>query len=98
MHVTLVHVHVKPQSVEAFIEATRLNHEASVQEPGNRRFDVLQNPDDPTRFILYEAYASADDAARHKQTPHYAAWRDAVAEMMAEPRVGVPMNGLFHRG
>jgi len=95
MHVTLVHVHVKPDSVEAFIAATRANHEASVQEAGNRRFDVLQNPDDPTRFILYEAYASADDAARHKQTAHYAAWRDAVADMMAEPRAGVPMVGLL---
>ncbi len=95
MHVTLVHVHVKPESVEAFIAATRANHEASVQEAGNRRFDVLQNPDDPTRFILYEAYASADDAVRHKQTAHYAGWRDAVADMMAEPRVGVPMVGLL---
>lgn len=95
MHVTLVHVHVKPESVEAFITATRANHEASVQEPGNRRFDVLQNPDDPTRFILYEAYASAEDAALHKGTPHYSAWRDEVADMMAEPRSGVPMTGLF---
>ena len=58
MQVTLVHVRVKPESVPAFIEATRLNHEASVQEPGNRRFDVLQDPADPSRFCLYEAYAS----------------------------------------
>lgn len=97
MQVTLVHVHVKPRCVEAFIDATRANHEASIREPGNRRFDVLQNPDDPARFILYEAYASAEDAATHKQTAHYAAWRDAVAEMMDEPRTGVPMNGLFPR-
>jgi autoinducer 2-degrading protein len=95
MHVTLVHVSVKPDCVVAFVAATRANHEASVREPGNRRFDVLQNPEDPARFILYEAYASAEDAAAHKQTPHYAAWRDAVADMMAEPRKGVPMNGLF---
>ena len=98
MHVTLVHVHVKPDSVAAFIDATRLNHEASVKEPGNRRFDVLQDPADPTRFILYEAYATAEDAAAHKQTAHYAIWRDAVADMMAEPRQGVPMQALFPAG
>ena len=95
MHVTLVHVRVKADSVPAFVEATRANHEASVREPGNRRFDVLQSPDDPTRFVLYEAYAAAADAAAHKQTAHYAAWRDAVAGMMAEPRRGEPMRGLF---
>jgi autoinducer 2-degrading protein len=95
MHVTLVHVVVKSEAVDAFIAATRANHEASVQEPGNRRFDVLQAPDDPTRFVFYEAYVSAEDAAAHKQTPHYAIWRDAVAPMMAEPRQGQPMRGLF---
>lgn len=98
MQVTLVHVHVKPEFVDAFIAATRANHEGSVKEPGNRRFDVLQNPEDPTRFILYESYVSAEDAAAHKQTAHYAAWRDAVADMMAEPRTGVPMHGLFPQG
>jgi (4S)-4-hydroxy-5-phosphonooxypentane-2,3-dione isomerase len=95
MHVTLVHVAVKAEAVDAFIAATRLNHESSVQEPGNRRFDVLQSPDDPTRFILYEAYVSRADAAAHRDTPHYARWRDTVAPMMAEPRRGVPMRGLF---
>ncbi|MGZ8217485.1 antibiotic biosynthesis monooxygenase [Methylomagnum sp.] len=95
MQVTLVHVHVKPEFIAAFIDATRANHESSVQEPGNRRFDVLQNPDDPARFILYEAYATAEDAAAHKQTAHYATWRDTVAEMMAEPRRGEPLRGLF---
>lgn len=95
MHVTLVHVRVKPEAIDAFIAATRANHEASIQEAGNRRFDVLQSPDDPARFILYEAYASADDAAAHKVTAHYLAWRDAVAELMAEPRRGEAMNGLF---
>lgn len=98
MRVTLVHVHVKPEYVEAFIAATRANHEASVRESGNRRFDVLQSPQDATRFILYEAYASAEDAAAHKQTAHYAAWRDTVAEMMAEPRQGVPWVGLLPVG
>ncbi len=95
MHVTLVHVHVKPESVGDFIAATRANHAASIAEPGNRRFDVLQAPDEPTRFVLYEAYASAEAAAAHKQTDHYAAWRDAVADMMAAPRRGEPMLGLF---
>ncbi len=95
MHVTLVHVRVKPAAIDAFIAATRANHEASIQEPGNRRFDVLQAPDDPARFILYEAYASADDAAAHKATAHYLAWREAVADMMDEARRGEPMNGIF---
>lgn len=95
MHVTLVHVRVKPESIIAFISATRANHEASVLEAGNRRFDVLQDPEDFGHFMLYEAYASAEDAAAHKLTDHYAAWRDAVADMMAEPRKGTPMRGLF---
>lgn len=95
MQVTLVHVHVKPECIERFIEATRLNHEASVQEAGNQRFDVLQDPQDPGHFILYEAYATPEAAAAHKQNPHYFTWRDTVAEMMAQPRQGVPMNGLY---
>ena len=95
MHVTLVHVYVKPQCLQQFIEATLTNHKASVLEPGNLRFDVLQDPEDPGHFILYEAYATAEDAAAHKQTPHYAVWRDTVADMMAMPRKGVPMSGLF---
>ena len=95
MHVTLVEVSVKPDRVDEFVEATRANHEGSVTEPGNRRFDILQDPDDPTRFVLYEAYASAADAAAHKETPHYLAWRDAVAGMMAAPRQGVPYTCLF---
>ena len=95
MHVTLVHVRVRLENVDDFIAATRANHLASINEPGNRRFDVLQAPDDPARFILYEAYASADAAAAHKETAHYLAWREAVGGMMAEPRRGEPMNGLF---
>jgi autoinducer 2-degrading protein len=95
MHVTCVHVHVKPEAVAAFVAATRENHEHSVQEPGNRRFDVLQDPADPARFLLYEAYATAEDAAAHKATPHYLKWRDTVADMMAEPRRGVGYTGLF---
>ena len=98
MHVTLVHVQVKPAHIEDFIAATRLNHEASVLESGNRRFDVLQSPEDPGRFVLYEAYISAEAAADHKQTAHYFAWRDTVAEWMAEPRQGVRYDGLFPQG
>ncbi len=95
MHVTIVKVSVQPECVDAFIAATRKNHEGSIAEPGNRRFDVLQDPADPTRFVLYEAYATAEDAAAHKQTPHYLAWRDTVAGMMAEPRQGIPYTGLL---
>jgi (4S)-4-hydroxy-5-phosphonooxypentane-2,3-dione isomerase len=95
MHVTLVHVAVKPGHIDDFIAATRRNHESSVQEPGNRRFDVLQLSADPARFVLYEAYASEADALAHKQTAHYLAWRDAVADWMAEPRQGVSCHGLF---
>ncbi len=94
MQVTMVHVWVKPECIDDFVAATRRNHEGSVGEPGNRRFDVLQDPADPSKFVLYEAYDSEADAARHKQTPHYLAWRDTVAEMMAEPRRGVPYRVL----
>lgn len=95
MHTTLVHICVKPDCVERFMDATRKNHLASVQEPGNRRFDVLQREDDPTRFVLYEAYRSAEDAAAHKRTPHYQQWREAVADCMAEPRQGIVHHGLL---
>lgn len=98
MHVTLVHVQVVADKVDAFIEATHRNHLASVQETGNRRFDVLQAPDDPNHFVLYEAYASAEDAAAHKQTAHYLQWRDTVAEWMAVPRRGDAYLGLFPEG
>jgi autoinducer 2-degrading protein len=95
MHVTLVHVHVKSDNTDDFIEATRRNHEASIREAGNRRFDILQSADDPNRFVLYEAYISADDARAHKETEHYLAWRETVADWMAEPRQGIQYHGLF---
>lgn len=95
MHVTLVHVHVRPESADAFIAACRENHEYSTREAGNRRFDVLRDAADPNRFVLYEAYASAEDAAAHKNTAHYLKWRDTVAAMMAEPRKGVHYLGLY---
>lgn len=98
MHVTLVHVHVDPAHIDDFIAATKLNHEASIQEPGNRRFDILQSPDNPAQFILYETYVSAEAAAAHKETAHYLTWRDTVAPWMAEPRQGVRYNGLFPQG
>ncbi|MBU1191096.1 MAG: antibiotic biosynthesis monooxygenase [Gammaproteobacteria bacterium] len=95
MHVTLVQVSVKPAHIQDFIAACQANHTASIQEPGNLRFDILQSADDPTQFMLYEAYLSAADATAHKQTAHYLAWRDAVADWMAAPRRGIPYNGLF---
>ncbi len=95
MHTTIVYVNVKPECVVDFIKASQVNHEASIQESGNRRFDLLHNPNDQSQFILYEAYASAEDAAAHKQTEHYLSWRETVADMMAEPRRGISYNGLF---
>ena len=95
MQITIVHVHVKPQHIHDFIEATKLNHLASVKESGNRRFDVLQLAEDDNHFVLYEAYASEADAATHKQTQHYLTWRETVADWMAEPRQGIPFTGLL---
>jgi autoinducer 2-degrading protein len=95
MFVTLVHVAVKPENVEGFIEACRLNHEASTQEEGNCRFDILQSADDPCRFVLYEAYEDKAAAIAHKQTAHYMAWRETVADWMAEPRQGIRYDGLY---
>ncbi len=89
MLVVHVHVHVRPGSEAAFAEATRENARHSVREPGVARFDVVQQADDPTRFVLVEVYRDADAPARHKETAHYAAWRDAVEPMMAEPRRSV---------
>jgi len=86
MHVIHVHVHVKPEAVGAFREASLANASQSVREPGVARFDVLQQQDDPTRFILVEIYRSTAAIAAHKETAHYAVWRDAVAPLMAEPR------------
>jgi quinol monooxygenase YgiN len=95
MLVVHVHVHVKPDSVEAFKLATMENAQASVHEPGIARFDVIQQADDPTRFILVEVYRTAEAPARHKDTPHYARWRDAVVDMMAEPRASVKYTNIF---
>ena len=90
MHVTLVHVRVLPDQLDAFLEAMAANHAGSVGEPGNVRFDVLRDPADPAHFLVYEAFVDADASAAHKTTAHYLAWRDRVAPMMAEPRRGEP--------
>ncbi|HEX5398288.1 MAG TPA: antibiotic biosynthesis monooxygenase [Verrucomicrobiae bacterium] len=95
MVIVHVHVHVKPECVEAFITATRLNARESRREPGVLRFDFLEQQDDPTRFVLVEVYRDTDAAAAHKATPHYPVWRDAVAPMMAEPRASVKFNDVF---
>jgi quinol monooxygenase YgiN len=89
MLVVHVHVKVKPDHVDAFRTATIANAQASRKEPGIARFDVLQQSDDPTRFVLTEAYRTPEAPAAHKETAHYATWRDTVAEMMAEPRQSV---------
>jgi quinol monooxygenase YgiN len=95
MLVVHVHVHVKPDSVEAFTAATLENARQSVQEPGIARFDVIRQLDDPTRFVLVEVYRTDQAIAAHKQTAHYAKWRDTVEPMMAEPRTSVKYHNLF---
>jgi len=95
MYVTLVHIHVKPENVREFIEATLENCQAAIHEHGNVRFDLLRQAEDPCRFILYEAYETAEDVAAHKGTSHYQIWRDTVADWMASPRSGVVYKGLF---
>ncbi|MBI2924782.1 MAG: antibiotic biosynthesis monooxygenase [Verrucomicrobia bacterium] len=95
MLIVHVHVHVKADCVEAFQAASLENARASVQEPGIARFDALQQADDPTRFVLVEVYRDANAPAAHKETTHYAKWRDAVASMMAAPRTSVKFANLF---
>jgi (4S)-4-hydroxy-5-phosphonooxypentane-2,3-dione isomerase len=89
MIVTCVHVHVRKEETDKFISETVINHRASLQEPGNLRFDLLQQADDPCRFMIYEAYESEEHAAAHKKTAHYLRWRGAVEDLMAEPRKGI---------
>lgn len=95
MHVTLVYVDVKAEHVEDFIQACTDNHLNSINEPGNFRFDILQQSDDPTKFVLYESYLSEADAKQHKQTPHYLRWRKSVENWMARPRQGISHKGLM---
>lgn len=95
MLVVHVHVHVKPETVEAFKQATLANARESVKEPGIVRFDFSQQQDDPTRFVLVEVYRAPEAQLAHRETKHYLIWRDAVAAMMAEPRVGVKFTNIF---
>ncbi|OHE19314.1 MAG: antibiotic biosynthesis monooxygenase [Syntrophobacterales bacterium GWF2_56_9] len=95
MLIVHVHVHVKPECVEVFKQVSLENARNSVQEPGIARFDVCQQAADPTRFILVEVYRTPDAPAKHKETAHYAAWRDAVASMIAEPRTSVKCANVF---
>ncbi len=95
MYIVHVHVHVKPECVETFVRATLANAKKSIQEPGIARFDVIQESNDPTRFVLVEVYRTPEDSAHHKDTPHYRVWREAVADMMAEPRTSVKYANRF---
>ncbi len=95
MLVVHVHVRVKPESVDAFLRASVDNARHSIQESGIARFDVVQQRDDPTRFVLVEAYRTAEASTAHKATRHYEVWRDTVAPMMAEPRFSVKFNNVF---
>jgi autoinducer 2-degrading protein len=94
MFVTIVHIEVLPAHIESFIQASTENHQESVKEPGNLRFDLLRNEDKPNRFILYEAYVNESAAAAHKETAHYLKWREIVAPWMAKPREGIRYTGL----
>ncbi len=94
MIVTSVMVHVKPEHIDDFIRESVKNHENSIKEPGNMRFDILQSTENPSVFMLYEAYDSPESAAAHKKTAHYEAWRTAVADWMAKPREGIPYKAI----
>ena len=95
MFIVHVFVHVKEDKIEEFKEATVENASNSVKEPGIARFDIIQQQDDPTRFVLVEVYHSADDPAAHKETDHYKKWRNTVEDMMAEPRSNIKYNNVF---
>ena len=95
MYVVSVTIHVKPDQLDVFIQAALDNARHTRQEPGNARFDVLQAEDDASRFLLYEAYQTKEDFAKHQQTTHYLRWKQAVAEAMAQPRQGIKHHSLF---
>jgi (4S)-4-hydroxy-5-phosphonooxypentane-2,3-dione isomerase len=95
MYIVHVFVHVKQDKADAFKQASLENARNSVQEPGVARFDVLQQQDDPSRFVLVEVYRTPEDPARHKETAHYKKWRDTVEEMMAEPRSSMKFYNIF---
>ena len=95
MHIVHVHIHVKSECIDAFKAASVENARNSIDEGGIARFDFVQQADDPTRFVLVEVYRAPEAAVRHKETAHYQKWRDAVADMMAEPRTGIKYHNLF---
>lgn len=95
MFIVLVYVHVKNEFIDEFKQLTLYNAQNSVKEPGIARFDVIQQTEDPSRFILVEVYRNSEAAANHKTTDHYLTWRDKVADMMAEPRQGVKFINVF---
>lgn len=95
MFIVHVHVRVKADAIEAFRRATLENARQSVQEPGIARFDVLQDASEPSQFLLIEVYREAEGQARHRETHHYQIWRDAVADLMAEPRASVKYKNIF---
>lgn len=95
MYIVQVHIHINMKYLNEFIEATLENASNSVKEPGIVRFDVLQQSDDPTRFVLLEVYKTAEDQLKHRETAHYLKWRDAVVDWMEEPRVGVKYKNLY---
>lgn len=95
MLIVHVHVHVKPERIDDFIQVSTQNAKNSIREPGIARFDVIRRQDDPNRFVLVEVYRTSQDPAKHKETAHYHAWRDGVADMMAEPRYSVKYDNLF---
>ena len=95
MHIVLVHVNVKSQFIEAFKQASLENASHSIKEAGVARFDVIQQTENPTKFVLVEVYKTAEAPAAHKETAHYERWRDTVAEMMAEPRQGIKYTNIF---
>ena len=98
MLIVHVQVHVKPEHIEAFKLATIENASNSVKEPGIARFDVVQQADDPSRFVLVEAYRDTEAPARHKATAHYQAWAERVADMLAEPRSRVVYGNIYPAG
>lgn len=95
MFIAHVFVSVKPEDVDAFKNASMENATNSVKEPGIARFDVIQQLDDPTQFVLVEVYRKKEDAAKHKETAHYIKWRDTVADMMAKPRSAIKYENIF---
>lgn len=95
MEIYLVNIHIKPEFLTEFLQATEDNASNSLQESGVIRFDFIQQKDDPTRFVLIEVYRTSEDPGKHKQTAHYLRWRDRVTDMMAEPRIGIQYQNIY---